>query len=125
MLGGDCFLCWIDISLYDHVVIHMQETVIGGISVLVIIIWGVLQYLRNVHAYDSIRQTCVQRRLVPREMNSHRDCELKSWMKCLLILVCSLSLKPLIIFSPLLPILNSESVDQGFPSVYHFLLNLF
>lgn len=83
------FFGWIDSFLHDHVVIQIQDAVIG---------LGLFssRYFRpdDCHfecsvvfkecAYDSIRQICVQRQLVPNGIII--EIIQKSWMKCLLIL---------------------------------------
>lgn len=67
---GDCFFGWIDSFLYDHVVIQMHDTVSGsGLFSSRYLCLGHCYFGCSVVfkecAYDSIRQICVQRQLVP------------------------------------------------------------
>lgn len=92
-LGEDCFLCWINRSLYEHVVTQIQDTVIGrGLFSSRYFCPGDCYFMCSVIindcACDSIRKICVQRQLVPRERDIGIINQI-SWIKCLFILFVS------------------------------------
>lgn len=83
------FFDWIDSFSHDHVVIQIQDAVIGlGLFSSRYFCPDDCHFECSVVfkecAYDSIRQICVQRQLVPSGIVI--EIIQKSWMKCLLIL---------------------------------------